>query len=89
MGKAVKAIKQERPPLIPVPRLFRLFQGRTGGRKRKMTGSKIKSSETLLASGITPREVAGNLGKSIPTLYRWLPASADYNLLSLKVEQID
>lgn len=50
--------------------------GRTGGRKRQMTDSKIKSAKKLLASGIPPREVAKNLGVSVPTLYRWIPASA-------------
>jgi DNA invertase Pin-like site-specific DNA recombinase len=49
--------------------------GRKGGRKRQMTESKIKSAKKLLASGVTPRDVAGNLGVSIPTLYRWIPAS--------------
>lgn len=50
-------------------------QGRIGGRKRKMTDSKIESARKLLSSGITPKEVANNLGISIPTLYRWIPAS--------------
>ncbi len=50
--------------------------GRIGGRKRQMTDSKIKSAKKLLASGIPPRDVAKNLGVSIPTLYRWIPASA-------------
>ena len=50
--------------------------GRKGGRKPKMTGSKIESAKKLLASGIPPRDVAKDLGVSIPTLYRWLPASA-------------
>ena len=49
--------------------------GRVGGRKRLMTDSKIHSARQLLASGVTPRDVALNLGVSIPTLYRWLPAS--------------
>jgi DNA invertase Pin-like site-specific DNA recombinase len=49
--------------------------GRTGGRKRQMTDSKIKSAEKLLANGISPRDVARNLGVSVPTLYRWIPAS--------------
>jgi DNA invertase Pin-like site-specific DNA recombinase len=49
--------------------------GRTGGRKRLMTDSKIESAKKLLASGISAREVAVNLGVSIPTLYRWIPAS--------------
>ena len=50
-------------------------QGRVGGRKRLMTNSKIQSGKTLLDNGVPPREVAWNLGVSIPTLYRWLPAS--------------
>ena len=50
-------------------------QGRIGGRKRKMTASKMESAKKLLASGILPKDVAHNLGISIPTLYRWLPAS--------------
>lgn len=29
----------------------------------------------LLASGVPPRDVASNLGVSVPTLYRWIPAS--------------
>lgn len=49
--------------------------GRTGGRKRKMTDSKIESAKKLLLSGMPPRDVAKNLGVSIPTLYRWVPAS--------------
>lgn len=50
-------------------------KGRVGGRKRKMTQSKIESAKKLLASGILPKDVAQNLGISIPTLYRWIPAS--------------
>ncbi len=49
--------------------------GRKGGRKRQMTDSKIESAKKLLASGIPPRDVATNLGISVPTLYRWIPAS--------------
>jgi DNA invertase Pin-like site-specific DNA recombinase len=49
--------------------------GRKGGRKRLMTDSKIESAKRLLASGVPPRDVAGNLGVSVPTLYRWVPAS--------------
>ena len=49
--------------------------GRIGGRKRLMTRSKIESAKKLLANGTPPRDVAKNLGVSIPTLYRWLPAS--------------
>jgi len=50
-------------------------QGRTGGRKRQMTDSKIESAKKLLASGMSPKEVAKNLGVSVPTLYRWVPAT--------------
>ena len=49
--------------------------GRRGGRRRQMTDSKIASAKKLLASGIPPKDVAKNLGVSIPTLYRWVPAS--------------
>ena len=49
--------------------------GRKGGRKPKMTSSKIASAKKLLASGVPPKDVARNLDVSIPTLYRWIPAS--------------
>ena len=45
------------------------------GCKRRMTPSKIASAKQLLGSGMSPCEVAHNLGVSIPTLYRWMPAS--------------
>ena len=51
-------------------------QGRTGGRKRKMNESKMEVAKKLLQDGETPQEVAKNLGVSIPTLYRWLPAAS-------------
>ena len=54
--------------------------GRTGGRKRKLTESKVESAKKLLASGVHPRDVAKNLGVSVPTLYRWLPASRNPSL---------
>lgn len=50
-------------------------KGRIGGRKRLMTQSKIESAKKLLKSGTPAKEVAKNLGVSVPTLYRWLPAS--------------
>jgi len=49
-------------------------RGRVGGRKRLMTEGKIESARQLIASGMPPREVARNLGVSVPTLYRWVPA---------------
>ncbi len=51
--------------------------GRKGGRKRQMTDSKIESAKKLLANGVPPRDVAHNLGVSIPTLYRWVPATTN------------
>jgi len=50
--------------------------GRKGGRKPKMTDSKIESAKKLLLNGVPPKDVAKNLGVSVPTLYRWLPATA-------------
>jgi DNA invertase Pin-like site-specific DNA recombinase len=52
--------------------------GRIGGRKRLMTQSKLESAKKLLESGKAPREVARDLGVSIATLYRWLPASTRF-----------
>ena len=49
--------------------------GRKGGRRRQMTESKIESAKKLLANGVPPRDVAMNLCVSVPTLYRWIPAS--------------
>ncbi|MCC5468646.1 recombinase family protein [Pelosinus baikalensis] len=54
------------------------LQGRIGGRKRKMTDSKIIAAKKLLVNGIAPKDVAQNLGVSIPTLYRWIPASSTH-----------
>jgi DNA invertase Pin-like site-specific DNA recombinase len=50
-------------------------QGRLGGRKRKMTTSKIEYAKKLLETGSLPKDIAKNLGVSIPTLYRWVPAT--------------
>jgi DNA invertase Pin-like site-specific DNA recombinase len=51
-------------------------KGRVGGRRRKMTDSKMVSARKLLEQGVAPGEVAQNLGVSVPTLYRWVPASS-------------
>ena len=48
--------------------------GRVGGRKRVMTESKVESAKKLLKSGVLPKDVANNLGVSLATLYRWIPA---------------
>jgi DNA invertase Pin-like site-specific DNA recombinase len=51
-------------------------RGRVGGRKRRMTPGKAESARKLLKGGMSPRDVAQNLGVSIPTLYRWVPATS-------------
>jgi DNA invertase Pin-like site-specific DNA recombinase len=51
-------------------------RGRVGGRKRRMTPGKVESARKLLKGGMAPRDVAENLGVSIPTLYRWVPAAS-------------
>lgn len=51
-------------------------RGRKGGRRRKMTDSKLKSARELLAGGTPAADVARDLGISVPTLYRWIPASS-------------
>ena len=50
-------------------------RGRVGGRRPKMTNGKRESARKLLDSGMPSREVAHNPGVSVPTLYRWIPAS--------------
>ncbi len=50
-------------------------QGKVGGRKRKMTDSKLKNAKKLLNAGAMPKDVAKDLGISIATLYRWIPAT--------------
>ena len=37
---------------------------------------KIESAKKLLTSGVPAKDVAKNLGVSVPTLLRWVPASA-------------
>ena len=49
--------------------------GRVGGRPRSMTPSKLVSARKLIAAGSPVREVAENLGVSVPTLYRHMAAS--------------
>jgi DNA invertase Pin-like site-specific DNA recombinase len=45
-------------------------RGRIGGRRRQLTPSKMESAKQLLANGIPPKDVAKNLGVSVPTLYQ-------------------
>ena len=48
--------------------------GQAGGWRRLMTESKVESAKRLMAGGLPPGDVAKNLGVSVPTLYRWVPA---------------
>ena len=50
-------------------------RGRIGGRPRRMTDEKIRAAKRLLADGTPVKEVASSLGVSVPTLFRWCPAS--------------
>lgn len=54
------------------------LRGRTGGRRRLMTESKVEAAKQLLATGRPSRDIASDLGVSIATLYRWVPASERY-----------
>ena len=51
-------------------------RGTKVGRKPTMTESKLASAKQLLRSGRPPRAVAADLGISLSTLYRWVPASS-------------
>lgn len=53
-------------------------RGRLGGRRPKMTDKKLQAARKLLRAGMRPREVAENLGVSVPTLYRWLPSAGSH-----------
>jgi DNA invertase Pin-like site-specific DNA recombinase len=50
-------------------------RGRVGGRKRRMTAWKVESARKVLKDGMSPRDLAGSLGVSVPTKYRWTPAT--------------
>ena len=50
-------------------------RGRIGGRMGTMTPSKVEAAKKLLDEGMPAKEVAQNLGVSVPTLYRWCSAS--------------
>ena len=50
--------------------------GRVGSQKRLRTDNKVESAKKRLPNGVPPRDVAHNLGVSVPTLYRWIPASS-------------
>ena len=61
-------IERTRAGLVAAKRL-----GRVGGRKRQMTVNKVHAAKKLLAAGTPP--MTQTLGVSVPTLYRWVPAS--------------
>jgi len=41
-----------------------------------MTHGKIEAAKKLFKAGELPKDIAKNLGVSIPTLYRWVPATS-------------
>ncbi len=41
-----------------------------------LVDSKLEAAKKLLKEGMPPKDVAQNLGVSIPTLYRWCPAAS-------------
>jgi len=51
--------------------------GRVGGRRPKMTPTKMAAAEKLLEDGKPPREVASAIEVSIATLYRYFPSAAN------------
>ena len=51
-------------------------KGLVGGRKKALTDKKLASARTLLENGTAPRIVAEQLGVSVATLYRHIPAAA-------------
>jgi DNA invertase Pin-like site-specific DNA recombinase len=50
-------------------------RGRIGGPPKLLTTEKLAAAVKLLGAGTAPRDGAGILGVSIPTLYRHCPAS--------------
>ncbi|OCG28970.1 DNA invertase [Gilliamella sp. HK2] len=52
--------------------------GKKGGRPKLMTTKKIKAAQKLLADGMPAKEVAQIINVSLPTLYRYCPASNNY-----------
>jgi len=50
-------------------------RGSVGGRPRRMTAEKVSAAERLLRDGTSPKDVAAIVGVSLPTVYRWVPAS--------------
>lgn len=58
--------------------------GRVGGRKRKMTKSKIDAAKSLFKQGMPAKDVASSIEVSIATLYKWIPAEDQVDLYSRK-----
>lgn len=50
-------------------------RGSKCGRKRQMTKVKCEAAKVLFKQGMSPKEIASYFDVSIPTLYRWCPAS--------------
>ena len=50
-------------------------QGKLNGRARVMNESKITAAKRLVQDGMSHKEVALHLKITLPTLYRWVPAT--------------
>ncbi len=51
-------------------------RGRTGGRPKAMTASKLEAGRRLLDAGMPVGDVARSLSVSVPTVYRYFPANS-------------
>ena len=65
-------LDQHNIPVFEVTRPNRIKRRQKG---KTDTLDAENAARKLLTDGIPPNEVADNLGVSVPTLYRWLPAS--------------
>ena len=53
--------------------------GKTGGRPKALTDSKLKAARTLLEAGTPYKDVSRNIGVSVATLYRYFPVGDQLN----------
>jgi DNA invertase Pin-like site-specific DNA recombinase len=75
LGVVASFAQMERDLLIERTRAGQasaLAAGKSIGRKKVMTDSKLRSAQRLLAGGVSYADTAKDLGVSVPTLYRWM-----------------
>lgn len=61
-------------------------KGRIGGRRRVMTPEVIGRAERMLANGATLQQIALVLEVSVKTLYRYIPAGRQREIINLSAE---